>query len=56
MMGVRTPETCRAVNKRQVINLRNCFVSGWLIYLNCIETSAAIKMKGLLAILIILQN
>jgi len=22
-MGVRTPETCRAVHKRQVINLRN---------------------------------
>jgi len=24
MMGVRTPETCSAVHKRQVINLRNC--------------------------------
>jgi len=23
MMGVRTPETCRAVHKRQVINLGN---------------------------------
>ena len=34
MMGVRTPETCWAVNKRQVINWRN-FASSWLIYLNC---------------------
>jgi hypothetical protein len=24
MMGVRTPETCWALHKRQVINLRNC--------------------------------
>jgi hypothetical protein len=24
MMGVRTLETCWAVNKRQVINLKNC--------------------------------
>jgi len=24
MMGVKTPETCRAVHKRQVIKLRNC--------------------------------
>jgi hypothetical protein len=29
IMGVRTPETCRAANKRQVINLRNCFI--WLV-------------------------
>jgi hypothetical protein len=28
MMGVRTPETCWAVHKRQVINLRNCCI--WL--------------------------
>jgi hypothetical protein len=34
MMGVRTPETCWAVNKRQVINWRDCCI--WLvIYLNC---------------------
>jgi hypothetical protein len=33
MMGVRTPETCWAVHKCQVINLRNCS-SSWLIYLN----------------------
>jgi len=34
MMGVRTPETCWAVNKRQVINWRSCCI--WLvIYLNC---------------------
>jgi hypothetical protein len=26
MMGVRTPETCWAVHKRQVINLKNCCV------------------------------
>jgi len=26
MMGVRTPETCLAVHKRQVINLRNCCI------------------------------
>jgi hypothetical protein len=26
MMGVRTPETCWAVYKRQVINLRNCYI------------------------------
>jgi hypothetical protein len=28
MRGVRTPETCWAVHKRQVINLRNCCI--WL--------------------------
>jgi len=27
MMGVRTPKTCPAVRKRQVINLRNCCIS-----------------------------
>ena len=33
-MGVRTPEICRAVNKRQVKYWRNCCI--WLvIYLNC---------------------
>jgi len=26
MMGVRTPETCWAVLKRQVINLRKCCI------------------------------
>jgi hypothetical protein len=26
MMGVRTPETCLAVHKRQVINLRNYYI------------------------------
>jgi len=29
MMGVRAPETCWAVHKRQVINLRNCYI--WLV-------------------------
>jgi hypothetical protein len=31
MMGVRTPETCRALHmsKRQVMNLRNCCI--WLV-------------------------
>jgi len=34
MMGVRTPETCWAVNKCQVKNWRDCCI--WLvIYLNC---------------------
>jgi hypothetical protein len=28
MMGVRMPETCLAVSKRQAINLRNCCI--WL--------------------------
>jgi hypothetical protein len=31
MMGVKTPETCSAVNKRQVINWRNCCI--WLVNL-----------------------
>jgi hypothetical protein len=26
MMGVRTPETCWAVHKRKVINLRSCCI------------------------------
>jgi hypothetical protein len=26
MMGVRMPETCGAVHKHQVINLRNCYI------------------------------
>jgi hypothetical protein len=30
-MGVRTPETCWAVNKRQVINWRDCCI--WLVNL-----------------------
>jgi len=25
-MGMRMPETCRAVSKRQVINLRSCYI------------------------------
>jgi hypothetical protein len=29
MMGMRMPETCRAVSKRQAINLRNCCI--WLV-------------------------
>jgi hypothetical protein len=40
MMGVRTPETCWAVNKRQVINLRNC--CSW-IYLQYIFVSLRFK-------------
>jgi hypothetical protein len=32
MMGMKMPETCSAVFKRQVINLIDA--SGWLIYLN----------------------
>ena len=38
MMGVRTPETCWTVNKRQVINWIN-FASALLIYLNSIPCS-----------------
>ena len=30
-MGVRTPETCWAVNKRQIINWRDCCI--WLVNL-----------------------
>jgi len=29
MMGVRTPETCCAIHKHQVINLENCCI--WLV-------------------------
>jgi hypothetical protein len=29
MMGIKMPETCRAVNKRQVINWRDCCI--WLV-------------------------
>jgi hypothetical protein len=29
MMGMRMPETCWAVFKQQVINLRNCWI--WLV-------------------------
>jgi hypothetical protein len=38
MMGGKTPETCRAVNKCQDYKLENCCT--WLvIYLNCITTN-----------------
>jgi hypothetical protein len=35
MMSIRMPETCRAVSKRQTINLKLIAASSWLIYLNC---------------------
>jgi hypothetical protein len=38
MMGVRTPETCWAVHKRQVISLRNFYI--YLVYLFEFELSA----------------
>ena len=41
MMGVRTPETCWAVHKRRVINLRNCCI--WLVDLFEIVPRAAGK-------------
>jgi len=34
MMGIRMPETCRAVFKRQAINLLLIAAFGWLIHLN----------------------
>jgi len=37
MMGVRTPETCWAVHKRQVIKLRNCCI--WFVDLFELETN-----------------
>jgi len=47
MMGVRTPETCWAVNKRQVINLRNCCIQ-LVIYLNLSLSPNLNKCKKLL--------
>jgi hypothetical protein len=44
MMGVRTPETCRAVNKRQAINWRNYCIC-WLIYLNCMMMHGLANFK-----------
>jgi hypothetical protein len=34
MMGMRMPETCWAVFKRQVINLRSC----WILLVDSVET------------------
>jgi hypothetical protein len=34
MMGIRMPETCWTVSKRQAINLLLIAASSWLIYLN----------------------
>jgi len=34
MMGIRMPETCRAVLERQAINLLLISASSWLIHLN----------------------
>jgi len=38
MMGVETPETCWATNKRQVINLWNCCCSGMATLKGCKRT------------------
>jgi hypothetical protein len=47
MMGVRTPETCSAVHKRQVINLRNCCI--WLVDLfEMYDDARTCKFKNLL--------
>jgi hypothetical protein len=40
MMGMSMPETCWAVFKRQVINLRNCWI--WLV-----DSIESIKRQGL---------
>jgi len=45
MMDVRTPETCRAVHKCQVINLRN-IASSWLIYLKCMMMHGLANFKS----------
>jgi len=43
-MGGKTPETCRAVNKRQDNKLENCCI--WLvIYLNCTMTHGITNLK-----------
>jgi hypothetical protein len=47
MMGGRTPETCWAVNKRQVNKLKNCCI--WLvIYLNYTKGSGRDQIEGTL--------
>jgi hypothetical protein len=44
MMGMRTPKTCWALNKRQVINWRGCCI--WLvIYLNCMLMHGLTRFK-----------
>ena len=44
MMGGRTPETCRAVNKCQDNKLKNCCI--WLVmYLNCTMMHGLTKFK-----------
>jgi len=44
MMGGRTPETCRAVNKRQDNKLKNCCI--WLvIYFNCTMMHGLTNLK-----------
>ena len=45
MMGVRTPETCWAVHKRQLINLE-IVASSWLIYWNCMMTHGLANFKN----------
>jgi hypothetical protein len=42
-MGMRIPETCWAVFKRQAINLRNCCI--WLV--DSIESTILIKSKAI---------
>jgi len=43
-MGVRTPETCWAVNKRQVINWRDCCI--WLVNLIELERENHIRFES----------
>jgi len=44
MMGGKTPETCRAVNKRQVNKLKNCCIR-LVIYLNCTMMHGLTNLK-----------
>jgi hypothetical protein len=44
MMGVRTPETCWAVDKRHVVNWRDCCIR-LVIYLNCMMMHGLANFK-----------
>ena len=46
IMGMRMPETCRAVFKRQAINLRNCCI--WLV--DSFESSALVDISHVNAV------
>jgi len=44
MMGGKTPETCRAVSKRQDNKLKNCCIR-LVIYLNCMMVHGLTNLK-----------